>query len=263
MQAYLNSLFSLQGKTALVTGGAKGIGRMIAEGLLQAGARVYISSRSQEDCDSAAEAMSGMGDCRAFPHDLSVIEGITALASDIQEAGQGLDILVNNSGATWGAALEEFPESGWDKVMNLNVKSPFFLVQKLLPLLKAAGQKDDPARVINISSVAGIVSGSQSAYSYMASKAAISHLNKGLAVDLARHHISVNAIAPGLFPSKMTRHLTTDEGLEMAGSLIPLGRIGKPSDVAGLTIFLCSAAGAYLTGSVIPLAGGMDLGGGY
>ena len=263
MEGYLSSLFNLEGKTALVTGGAKGIGRMISEGLLQAGARVYISSRSAEDCELAAQQMSGLGDCRAFPHDLSSMSGIASLVADIEQAGHGLDILVNNSGATWGAPLEDFPESGWDKVMDLNVKSPFFLVQKLLPLLKAAGQKGDPARVVNISSVAGIVSGSQSAYSYMASKAAISHLNKGLAVDLAKDHISVNAIAPGLFPSKMTRHLTTDEGMEMVGSLIPLGRIGQPDDVAGLTIFLCSAAGAYLTGSVIPLAGGMDLGGGY
>ncbi|QFU75431.1 SDR family oxidoreductase [Halioglobus maricola] len=263
MSDYLESLFNLGGKTALVTGGGKGIGRMIAEALLQAGARVYISSRSADDCQAAASEMAELGDCRAFPHDLSRIENIEALAADIESAGHGLDILVNNSGATWGAPLEEFPESGWDKVMDLNVKSPFFIVQKLLPLLKASGTQEAPSRVINISSVAGIVAGSQSAYSYMASKAAISHLTRGLAADLAKDHITVNAIAPGFFASKMTRHLTSEEGIEFMRSVTPLGRIGEPKDVGGLALFLCGASGAFMTGSTIPLAGGMDLGAGY
>ncbi|TDG11853.1 SDR family oxidoreductase [Seongchinamella unica] len=263
MSTYLESLFSLSGKTALVTGGAKGIGRMMSESLLQAGARVCISSRSVEDCEKAAQEMSALGECRAFPHDLSGLQGIAALVADIEQAGGGLDILVNNSGATWGAPLDDFPESGWDKVMDLNVKSPFFLVQKLLPLLRAAGSGSDPARVVNISSIAALISNSQSAYSYMASKAAITHLNRGLAMDLAKDNISVNAIAPGFFPSKMTRHMSSEEGREMMCSLTPLGRIGEPDDIGGLIIYLCSRAGAFVTGSVIPLGGGMDLGGGY
>jgi len=261
MSDYLDSLFSLSGKTALVTGGAKGIGRMISEGLLQAGARVYISSRSADDCVVAAEEMSALGECQAFPHDLSGLEGIEALVADIQQAGHGLDILINNSGATWGAPLEEFPESGWDKVMDLNVKSPFFLIQKLLPLLKAAASSDDPARVVNISSVAGMVAATQSAYAYMASKAAISHLNKGLALDLAKDNITVNAVAPGFFPSKMTQHMSSDEGMEMLRSFTPLGRIGEPRDASGMVIYLCSQAGSFVTGIVLPLSGGVELGG--
>ncbi|AQA19407.1 3-oxoacyl-ACP reductase [Halioglobus japonicus] len=263
MSDYLESLFSLNGKTALVTGGGKGIGRMIAESLLQAGARVYISSRSAEDCEAAAAEMAALGDCRAYPYDLSQLNNIEALAGEIEAAGQGLHILVNNSGATWGAPLDEFPEAGWDKVMNLNVKSPFFLIQKLLPLLRAAGTQEDPARVINISSVAATMAGSQSAYSYMASKAAISHLTRGLAVDLAKQHIAVNSIAPGFFPSKMTSHMTTDEGLAFMRSLAPMGRIGEPQDIAGVMLLLCGAAGSFMTGATIPIAGGMDLGAGY
>ena len=198
MTDYLNLLFSLEGKTALVTGGAKGIGRMISESLLQAGARVFISSRSVEDCNAAAAEMQRHGDCRALPYDLASVDNIEALAMDLQTAGHGLDILVNNSGATWGAPLDEFPEAGWDKVMDLNVKTPFYLVQKFLPLLAAGASQEQPARIINIGSIAGLVAESQSAYSYMASKGAILHLTKGLAKDLAGRHITVNAIAPML-----------------------------------------------------------------
>ncbi|KAA1192590.1 SDR family oxidoreductase [Pseudohalioglobus sediminis] len=260
MSDYLDSLFSLSGKSALVTGGAKGIGRMISESLLQAGARVYISSRSAEDCEAAVSEMARYGECRAFPYDLSTVDNIAALAADIEQAGNGLDILVNNSGATWGAPLEAFPESGWDKVMDLNVKSPFYLVQKLVPLLQAGAAEAAPARIINIGSVAGLLTESQSAYSYMASKAAILHLTKGLARDLAGKHITVNAIAPGFFPSKMTKHLVSDEGVkDMVISHIPLGRLGEPADIGGLAIFLCSTAGAYMTGTVVPVAGGVEL----
>lgn len=260
MTDYLNSLFTLEGKTALVTGGAKGIGRMISEALLQAGARVIISSRSAEDCQSAAEEMSQYGDCRAFPRDLSSVDNITALAADIEALDCGLDILVNNSGATWGAPIDDFPESGWDKVMNLNVKSPFFLVQKLLPLLGAGASKEDPARIINIGSIAGVMNETQSAYSYMASKSAIQHLTRGMAVDLAGRHITANAIAPGFFPSKMTKHITeSDEVKDMVVSHVPLKRIGEPADIAGIAIMLCSRAGAYMTGSVVPVSGGTEL----
>ena len=260
MTDYLDSLFSLEGKTALVTGGAKGIGRMISESLLQAGARVFISSRSVQDCNTAATEMGQHGDCQALPYDLSIMENIEALAMDLQTAGHGLDILVNNSGATWGAPLNEFPEAGWDKVMDLNVKAPFYLVQKLLPLLTAGASQEEPARIINIGSIAGLVAESQSAYSYMASKGAILHLTKGLAKDLADRHITVNAIAPGLFPSKMTKHLTSDDKVMGAiVSQVPLARMGEPQDIGGLAIFLSSVAGAYITGSVIPLGGGLEL----
>jgi len=261
MSDYLDSLFGLKGKTVLVTGGAKGIGRMISESLLQAGARVFISSRSVEGCETAAAEMAQHGECRAFPYDLSSVENIEALAMDLQNAGHGLDILVNNSGATWGAPLNEFPESGWDKVMDLNVKTPFYLVQKFLPLLTAGATQEEPARIINIGSIAGLVAESQSAYSYMASKGAILHLTRGLAKDLASRHITVNAIAPGLFPSKMTKHLTSDD--EVMGAVVshvPLARMGQPQDIGGLAIFLSSAASAYMTGSVIPLGGGLELG---
>ena len=202
MTDYLQSLFSLEGKTALITGGSKGIGLMMAESMIKAGARIYISSRSAESCEATAKALSAYGECVAMPYDLSSVENIEALAGEITAAGHGLDILVNNSGRTWGAPLESYPEGGWDKVMSLNVKSPFFLVQKLLPLLSAAGTADDPARIINIGSIAGIDSVTLSSYAYMASKAAINHLTRGLARDLVGRHINVNAIAPGLFPEQ-------------------------------------------------------------
>ncbi len=260
MSDYLDSLFGLTGKTALVTGGAKGIGRMISEALLQAGARVFISSRSAADCEAAAAEMSALGECHAVPYDLTQVENIEALAADLDSAGHGLDVLVNNSGATWGAPLEEFPESGWDKVMNLNVKSPFFLVQKMLPLLERGARAEAPARVVNIGSVAGMLAGTQSAYSYMASKAAIMHLTKGLAKDLAARHITVNAIAPGFFESKMTRHYSaSDEMLNFILAGIPLGRMGEPREIGALTLYLCGPAGAYTTGAVVPCGGGVEL----
>lgn len=262
MSGFLQNTFGLSGKTALVTGGARGLGRMIAESLLQAGARVCISSRSAKACEEAAQEMSEFGECFTFPHDLSRVEGICALASDLEAAGYGLDILVNNSGAAMSAPVDEFPEVGWDKVMNLNVKSPFFLVQKLLPLLEASASEQNPARIINIGSVAGLTVGdTQQAYAYMTSKAAILHLTKGLAKDLASRHITVNGIAPGFFPSKMTTHLTDDDSV-LARTLakVPLGRLGAPQEIGGLIIYLGSAAGAYMTGSLIPITGGSDLG---
>ncbi|WOJ95973.1 SDR family oxidoreductase [Congregibacter brevis] len=261
MSEYLDNLFTLNGKTALVTGGAKGIGRMISEALLQSGARVLISSRSAVDCEAAAAEMSSLGDCRAFPRDLSKVENIAALVADVEAVGFGLDILVNNSGATWGAPIDEFPEAGWDKVMDLNVKSPFFLVQKLLPLLSAGASSADPARIINIGSIAGMMGKpGGAAYSYMASKSAILHLTRGLAFDLASRDITANAIAPGLFPSKMSNHLTGDEeARKMSTAEIPLGRIGTPDDIGGVAVLLCSKAGAYMTGSVVTVSGGLDL----
>ena len=261
MTDFLSSLFSLEGKTALITGGAKGIGNMMSEHLLKAGATVYISSRSVQDCEAAATTLSRYGTCVAMPYDLSFVKNIEALTSQIEAAGRGLDILINNSGRTWGAPLESYPEKGWDSVMALNIKTPFFLVQKLLPLLSAAGTIDDPARILNIGSVAGLMTETLSAYAYMSSKAAILHLTKGLARDLADKHIAVNAIAPGFFPSRMTRHITDNEKIQaQVLKTIPMGRMGRPDEIGALALYLCSKASAFMTGSVIPIDGGSLVG---
>jgi len=262
MSDYLSNLFSLKGKTALVTGGSKGIGKMISVALIKAGAKVYISSRSQETCDATAAELSDHGECVSIPFDLSTVENIQHLADELAKREDRLDILINNSGKSWGADIDKFPERGWDDVMTLNVKSPFYLVQRLLPLLEKAGTKEDPARIINIGSIAGIISTTQSAYSYMASKAAINHLTKGLAKDLVNRNIVVNAIAPGFFPSKMTRHITENEDVKKyAIGMIPLGRMGQPEEIGSLAIFLCSKPSAYMTGTIIPIDGGILING--
>jgi len=250
----IENLFNLQGKTALVTGGAKGIGAMITQGLIESGVKVYISSRSADACAAFAEKMNslGKGNCEAVPADLSSTENIAALVRTLSEKENSLDILVNNAGATWGAPLGKFPEKGWDKVMDLNVKGVFFLTQGLLPLLKNAGTKADPSRIIMISSVAAVSSESLSSYSYGPSKAAITQLGKLLARDLVQDNILVNTIAPGVFESKMTAHFD----LEQAAKGNPVGRIGRPTDIAGTVIFLCSDAGSFMTGNYIPLDGG-------
>ncbi len=266
MNTYIDNLFSVKGKTALVTGGAKGIGLMIAKSLVNAGATVYISSRSADDCVKIAHELSEIGVCVAMPQDLSCLAGIEALVADIEvadieRAGRGLDILVNNSGKTWGAPIDEYPEKAWDSVMELNVKSPFYLTQKLLPLLEKAGTQEDPARVINISSVSGLTPESLSAYAYGVSKAAIGHMTKVLARDLVHRNIGVNSIAPGFFPSKMTRHLDKDEARKKeALAHIPMGRMGYPEEMGALAVYLCCKASAYMTGNVIPLDGGFLVG---
>jgi len=250
----IENLFDLTGKRALVTGGAKGIGAMITQGLIESGVKVYISSRSAETCTSFAEKMNGFGkgECIAFPADLSIVENVEMLASKLTEKEKGLDILINNAGATWGAPLGQFPEKGWDRVMNLNVKSVFFLTQSLLPLLRNAGTKEDPSRILMISSVAAVSSESISSYSYGPSKAAIAQLGKILSRDLASENILVNTIAPGVFPSRMTAHFD----LEALAKVIPVGRVGRATDIAGLVIYLCSGAGSFMTGNYIPLDGG-------
>ena len=261
MSDYLDGAFSLAGKTILVTGGGKGIGAMMTESLLKAGARVYIASRSEEDCQKAVEAFSQYGECKAFPHDLSVVEEIEKLAEEIKAEGNGLHAVINNSGATWGAPIEKFPEAAFDKVLGLNVKSPFFVLQKLLPLLEESASAEDPARVINIGSIAGIGAETLSAYSYQASKAAIHHMTTGLARDLARRNINVNAIAPGMFVSKMTAHIVKNDELhDQVLKTIPLGRMGGADEIGGLAIYLCSKLSAYMTGNIIPIDGGMRLG---
>ncbi len=258
MSDYLSNLFSLKGKTALVTGGSKGIGKMISTALIKAGAKVYISSRSQETCDATAAELSEHGECISIPFDLSIVENIQHLADELEKREEKLDVLINNSGRTWGAPIDEFPERGWDDVMTLNVKSPFYLVQRLLPMLEKAGTKEDPARIINIGSIAGLMATTQQAYSYMASKAAINHLTKGLAKDLVSKHIIANAIAPGFFPSKMTKFITeNEEAKKYATGMIPLKRMGEPDEIGSLAIFLCAKPSAYVTGAVIPIDGGI------
>lgn len=248
----LQELFNIKGKTALVTGGAKGIGAMITRGLVEAGVKVYISSRSADKCQSYAEEMAQYGECIALPMDLSNVENIRALTAELTSREDKLDVLVNNSGVTWGESLETYSEKGWDKVMNLNVKSVFFLTQSLLPLLKASASAEDPSRVINISSVAAESPNPMNSFAYGPSKAAVKQLTKILAHELMKDQVLVNAIAPGLFPSNMTAFM--DE--RMIAASVPIGRMGKPSDIAGLVIYLCSSAGSFMTGNYIPLDGG-------
>jgi NAD(P)-dependent dehydrogenase (short-subunit alcohol dehydrogenase family) len=254
----MSDLFDVSGKTALVTGGSRGIGLMIARGLVQAGARVIISSRKSADVEAAAKELAAIGDCRAIPGDISTPEGAGALARATAERFPRLDILVNNAGVVWGAPLEEFPDSGWEKVAHTNVQGVFHLTVALLPELRAAADAEDPARVINIGSIDGIRTPSLDNYSYSASKAAVHMLTRHLAKRLADEHITVNAIAPGPFESKMTAFMfETPESSEMVAGMVPLGRVGRPDDAAGLTLFLASRAGSYLTGTVIPLDGGI------
>jgi NAD(P)-dependent dehydrogenase (short-subunit alcohol dehydrogenase family) len=254
----MTNLFDVSGKTALVTGGSRGIGLMIARGLVDAGARVIVSSRKSADIEAAAQELSASGDCHAIAADISTKEGAQALADATRERFPSLDILVNNAGAVWGAPLEEFPAAGWQKILTTNVEGVFHLTVALLGELRASASAEDPARVINIGSIDGLRAPSVENYSYSASKAAVHQLTRHLAKRLASEHITVNAIAPGPFESKMMAWALDDPELRSAvESEVPLGRIGRPDDVAGLTLFLASRAGAYLTGTVIPLDGGI------
>jgi len=251
------SIFSVQGKTALVTGGTGGIGFMIAEGFVKAGVKTYIASRKIDACEAAQAKLSEFGTCIALVADVSTEAGCIALVDEIKSRESTLDILVNNAGTTWGAPLEEYPDKAWDRINNLNIKASFTLSKFLLPLLTKAGDKQDPSRIINITSVAGTLTCSMDAYAYGPSKAALNHLTKILANELAEKNITVNAIAPGVFPSKMTSHATaTEEKKKAQEDLVPLGRLGQPEDVQGLTQFLCSPAGSYVTGNIIALDGG-------
>ncbi len=251
-----SDLFSLQGKTALVTGGSRGIGAMIARGLLEAGARIVISSRKQHELDEATLALSEFGEVTAMRADVSTLDGVEALAAQVAAHFPVLDILVNNAGATWGMPLDDFDEHAWDKVMDTNVKGVFFLTQKLLPNLRAAGTLDDPARVINIGSIDGLHVNPMDTYSYAASKAGVHHLTRALARKLGPEHITVNAVAPGPFESKMMAATLRAFGDNIAASA-PMRRIGRPDDMAGVAVFLASRAGSFVNGAVIPVDGGI------
>jgi NAD(P)-dependent dehydrogenase (short-subunit alcohol dehydrogenase family) len=253
----MDGLFSVEGKVAVVTGGSRGIGLMIARGLVEAGARVYISARKADACDAAAKELSASGECISVPADLSTDEGCRHLADEVGKREERLHVLVNNAGANWGAPLADYPDTAFDKVFAVNVKAVFNLTRLMLPLLAKAATDDDPARVINIGSIDGLQAPALETYAYSSSKAAVHQMTRVLAGRLAPQRITVNAIAPGPFESKMMHETLQRFGDQIRASC-PLGRIGRPEDMAGTAIFLASRAGSYLTGAVIPVDGGIS-----
>jgi len=249
-------LFSLKGRTALITGGSRGIGKMIAAGFIAAGAKVYISSRKAAVCDAAAEELSaGGGECISLPQDVSTVEGCRLLAEAYGRHEDHLDILVNNAGAAWLAEFDAFPEKGWDKVMELNLKSPFFLTQALAPALRAQATHEKPSKVINVASIDGIRPNPQETYSYQASKSGLIHLTRRMAARLIEDHIAVTAIAPGAFASEM--NITARDESEAVAARIPSRRIGTDEDMQGVAIYLASRAGDYAVGITIAVDGGV------
>jgi NAD(P)-dependent dehydrogenase (short-subunit alcohol dehydrogenase family) len=249
-------LFDLTGKVAVVTGGTRGIGLMMARGLLQAGARVHISARKADEGEQAKKELSQHGTVHFVQADLSTEAECRRVAGEVGKLEDQVDVLVNNAGATWGAPLAEFPESGWDKVLDLNLKAPFFLTRAFLPLLEEAGTDDDPARVVNVGSIDGLHVPPMHTYSYSSSKAALHHLTRVLAKELGPRRITVNAVAPGPFESKMMHETLEVFGKDIAARS-PLGRLGRPDDMAGVVVFLASRAASYVTGAVIPVDGGI------
>lgn len=252
----MQDLFSLQARVALVTGGSRGIGRMIAEGFLRQGARVYITARKAQQCEATAKELSALGPCIALPADVSTVEGAQALAAEIARREPALDILVNNAGAAWGEDFDTFPEKGWDKVVDLNMKTPFFLTQALHEPLKRAAQAR-PAKVINIASIDGISVNPWETYSYAASKAGLIHLTRRMALRLARDNVVVSGIAPGAFPSEMNKE-ARDHG-DAVAQRVPAGRVGVTEDMAGAAIYLASRAGDYVMGETIVVDGGVTI----
>ena len=255
----LSELFSVKGKIAIVTGGSRGIGKMIAAGFVANGVKTYITARKAEACQATADELSATGSCTAIPADLSTKEGRGSFVSEIKSREEKIDVLVNNAGAAWGAAFEEYPDEGYDKVMDINVKAVFTLTRDLMPLLTKDASSEDPSRVINIGSIDGLRVSTTDNFAYGASKAAVHFLTKNLAVRLAPKGVTVNAIAPGAFESQMMEYMLANFKDKIEGEN-PLGRIGRPTDMAGLALYLAAAASKYMTGQVIAIDGGRHLG---
>jgi NAD(P)-dependent dehydrogenase (short-subunit alcohol dehydrogenase family) len=251
----MQDLFSLEGRVAVVTGGSRGIGKMIAQGFVEQGAKVYITARKAPACVETAEELSKLGTCIAMPHDLSTVEGCRAFAAAVTEREPKLDILVNNAGAAWGEPFDQYPEKGWDKTMDLNVKSLFFLTQALHPALKAAASPERPGKVINIASIDGIKINPWETYAYQASKAAVIHLTRRLAARLIEDDICVSGIAPGAFVSEM--NFAARDMPEQVAKRVPAKRVGRPEDLAGTAVFLASRAGDYVVGDTLAVDGGV------
>jgi len=253
----VSKLFDISGKTALVTGGSRGIGLMIARGFVEAGVKTYISSRKARACEEAAAELSKIGVCIPLAHDLGTTAEVHKLADEVKAREKKLHILINNAGAAWAEPIDKYSEAGWDKLMAVNLKAVFLLTQALLPLLRAAATKDDPARVVNIGSIDGILAPSLESYAYSASKAGVLHLTRNLAKHLAKDNINVNAIAPGPFETKMLAPVLAVARKEMEAS-VPRGRIGEDDDMIGAAIFYCSRASSFVTGTVLPVDGGIS-----
>ena len=254
---YLNDLFGVSGKRVLITGGSRGIGYAMAEGFLRAGAKVYISSRDAAACNEAVAALQPFGHCVALPSNVATAEGRMQLVEQLRAHEAALDVLINNAGALWAAPLAEYPESGWDKVYDLNVKGVFFLIQALLPMLEAAATPTDPARIINVGSINALRIPAHETYAYSSSKAAVHHLTRHLAAQVASRSITANVIAPGLFPSKLLAADIKRKGEEVLVAPIPLKRLTGDLDMVAAAVYLASKAGSYLTGVVLPVDGGL------
>lgn len=252
----LDELFGVSGKTVVVTGGSRGIGRSVAAGFVKAGARVYICARRSEACDRAAEELSAFGECHSLPADVGTVEGCRSFAETLAQRENELDVLVHNAGAIWAEGIADYPESGWDKAFDVNVKGAFFLVQALMPLLERTASPADPARIVTIGSIDGMHVPAHETYAYSASKAAVHHLSRHLAAQLAPSGVTVNVIAPGMFKSKMLRGTLEQRGEEAVLEPVPLGRFASPSDLAGAALYLASPAASYVTGAILPVDGG-------
>jgi NAD(P)-dependent dehydrogenase (short-subunit alcohol dehydrogenase family) len=254
---FIEDLFGVAGKSVLITGGSRGIGLAIAEGFVRAGARVYISARDAQVCAAAAAELQRFGSCTALPGNVATHEDRRHIVEQLQSHERTLNVLINNAGTLWAAPLAEYPESGWDKVFDLNVKAIFFLIKELLPMMTAAASAADPARIINVGSINALRIPTHETYAYVASKAAVHHMTRQLAGQLASRHITANVLAPGLFPSKLLAKDIERKGEETLTAPIPLKRLSAPLDMAGAAIYLASTAGSYLTGVVLPVDGGM------